>query len=622
MAKKTAAKTDKTDITSWLGRLKRAERVRDEADREFGYTRASQQYQGDYKSAMPTFISGVEIVPINEVYAYTKAFVPSVYSRDPYICANPVSANKVKLAKIAELFLNAKWRQLHLKREIKRTIIDALLSEGWVKVGYSAVFGSIEPKAGEPPLEANEFVEDEEIFAARVSWKNMLRDPDAINGIHDARWVAERIIRPLDAVKASKIYSNTADIQPVFILDPEDRKNQMVGGIVGQYDPIAYAVLWEIWDRDSNRVFTISEGADGFLMDKPWPYKMCGYPYALLRFNENPDECYAPNCIGPWEPQLWEKMKIRAMQLDHIKRFNRQMSVEEGAMSRAELDKMTSGKTGAIIKRKKGFEPPRAIEYPQVQSDMYGVEQRIDLDKDNVSGQPNAVRSAPQRTQSRTLGEIDRLISAFQSRQSEPQDVIEDFCEEIAYKIYKLSQEFMSGEDYVRATNKDIGDITDAFMDPTTGKSKFDGHGFTVTKEDLEQVEVDLDVRSGSTLPLDKERRIETLSTLLKLGPTLGIAPNGLVARTLGKSLISELEMKEVEQAFDEEMKQIDAQKIIASQQQQDLADMSKLKIANMKAAGPQGMMARGVINQRQPTAGPGGTGAPVGSGSPDGGGQ
>ena len=51
---------------------------------------------------------------------------------------------------------------------------------------------------------------DEEIFATRVSWKNMVRDPDAVKGIHDARWVAQNIIKPLEAVQESSVLALVA----------------------------------------------------------------------------------------------------------------------------------------------------------------------------------------------------------------------------------------------------------------------------------------------------------------------------------------------------------------------------------------------------------------------------
>jgi len=567
------------EIQKWMGMIKQAETIRSEADNKYGYTRAIQMYQNDFASAMPSFMTDVDIVPINEVYAFTKAFIPSVYSRDPFIAVNPKGSDSIASAKIIELAVNAYWRDLRLKREIKRAIMDSILcGDGWIKTGYTADIGKDESQ-----VENSEFIKSEEIFATRISWKSMVKDPDAINGIHDARWVAQNIIKPLDIVRKSSLYENTKDLTPSMITSY--KTDPRYPSMAYRRDE-EYISLWEVWDIDNQEQFTIADNGNNYLTKKDWPYDMEGYPYCILRFNDNPDEPYVPNLIASWEPQLWEKIKIRSMQLDHIKRFGRQLAAEKGSMDRAEMDKFIKGKTGSIIQYKAKMAPPSPIQYPPVQSDMYAVENRIDLDKDNVSGQPNAVRSAPQRTQSRTLGEIDRLITAFQARQSEPQAVIEDFSGEVAYKLIALMKQFLTMPKFVRATRKQAGEIQAALVDPNTGESRFDGTGFSFTKEDIQGAEFEIDVRAGSTLPLDKQSRMDSVVSLLKLGPTLGIQPGGRVSRTLGKSLLADFEMKEVENAFDQEMKELEDQKILMRAQQQ----------MNLDAMGQEAQEIRGQI--------------------------
>ena len=582
MAKKS--RVPSTDLERWLSRIKRAESIRDDADKKFGFTRALQQYQGDYEKAIPKFIAETDLIPINEVYAFAKTFVPSVYSRDPFIAINPKGIKWIAGSKILEIAINAYWRELRLKREIRRIMFDAVFAEGWMKTGYTS-------QAEKDDVETSEYVKSEEIFAVRVSWKNMVRDPDAINGIKDARWVAQQIIKPLDVVRASSLYENTKDLQPSHISSyPTDQKYR-----TGDYkDEVEYVCLWEVWDRDNETVFTISDQGDKFLMKKDWPYEMEGFPFELLRFNENPDEAYSPNLIQAWEPQLWEKIKLRSMQLDHIKRFGRQLSAEKGSLSPAEMQKFKQGRTGSIILHEQGKNPPAPIPYPQIQSDMYSVGSLIDLDKDNISGQPNAVRSAPQKTQSRTLGEIDRLISAFQSRQSEPQSLIEDFAGEVAYKLIALMKQFISAPKFVRATQTDMVKIMEALVDPETGEPMFDQTGFKFTKEQIQGTEFEIDVRAGSTLPLNKETRLDSMVSILKLGPTIGIQPGGKVSRVLGKAILGDFEMKEVEQAYDEEMQDMENEKTIAMADQAGQIDIAEAEVQGIREMNAKNMAAGG----------------------------
>lgn len=555
MAKKSTVKS--SEVESWLNKVKFADQCRHDADLKYGYSRTLAEYRGDYESSMPSFIKNANLIPINEVSAYTKAFIPSVYSRNPHISFNAKGRRSIGGAKMMELAVNGYWRELRLKKQIKRVIFDSVFSEGWMKVGFSAIFGSIDPRGDEAPLEENEYVQDEEIFAIRISPKNIVRDPDAVDGIHDARFVAQRIIKPFDAVRDSKLYKNK-NIRPTSVYDPnkegKSRKdNTYRGGEVEEFFE-----FWEIWSLDDEAVYWVSEGCDGYLRDcEDWPDKYEGYPFEMLRFGDNGDEPYAPNLITPWEPQLWEKIKIRSMQMDHIKRFNRQLYSKKGNLSKAQMEKFTRGDTGAVIEGESDV-PPTPIQYPQLQTDIYGIESRVDLDKDNISGQPNAVRSAPQKTQSRTLGEIDRLIAAFQSRQVDPQDEVETFCEEVAYKIAKAMQGYLPGEKFVRATQEDAKAIQAAF-----GPDRFDGSGFNFTRKDIKDVEFEVSVKAGSTLPLDRQGKIDAMVNILKLGPSIGIGPGSELPLVIGKNLLAEFEMKEIELAYDKMLADMAIQKQI-----------------------------------------------------------
>jgi len=448
-----------------------------------------------------------------------------------------------------------------------------------LKVGYSATFGSIEPKEGEPSLEAGELVRDEELFAVRIPWRNFVRDPYAVDGLYDARWVAQKVIKPLKAVKDSRVYKNTSDLVANFVAEPTDSDERPRIKVKRDEPATEMVVMWEVWDSDTWEVYTVVEGHDKYLLKRPWPYKMDGYPFVLLRFSENPDEPYAPNAIWAWIPQLVEKVKVRSMMIDHIKRFNRQLFVEKGAISPQEKAKFQQGQMAAIIEVAQGKTPPAPIPYPQIQTDIYAVENRIDLDKDNISGQPNAVRSAPQKTQSRTLGEIDRLIAAFQSRQSDPQSLVEDFCSEIGYKLIALMKESLPGEKFVRATQEEARAVVDAF-----GPEVFDGTGFRVTKEQIKDVEFDLDVKTGSTLPLDRQNRMQEMVSVVKLGPSIGITPGDEVSVVLGKNLISEFELKEVEVAYNRKLAQMQAAKEVARTAAMAQADLAVQRIDAIKA--------------------------------------
>jgi hypothetical protein len=165
------------------------------------------------------------------------------------------------------------------------------------------------------------------------------------------------------------------------------------------------------------------------------------------------------------------------------------------------------------------------------------------------------MRGAPQKTQSRTIGEINQIVAGGEGRNSDPQDLVEQFSEDIARALLSLAQEFITLPKFVKITQMEAPEIIEA-----VGEDKFDGTGFNYTKEDI-QGTYELDIKAGSTLPLNRQNRIQIATQVLKQAPALGILPGGKVAATIGKNLLSDLEMYEVEQAYEEELAEIAAQK-------------------------------------------------------------
>lgn len=552
--------TDK--VTRWHNKIQMAEKVQEHYNREYGYDRALQQYRGEYEKAMPKLLRGKDIIPINEVKAFVKTIVPSIYSRDPHIAVNPIGAKNAPSSKIQEKSVNAIWREMRVKQEIKRAIVDALLGPwGWIKFGYSAVFGSIEPKEGQPNLDANEFIRDEEIFAVRESWKRIHYDFNAINAPFDCRWMSHKIPRPLEAVKSSPIFKNTSGLKANFkgTLFEMEGKNKQGIAYEGQED-MEFVWLREIWNRDEAKVITLADDHSKKLLEKDWPKGYPSYPFAGLSFDINPDENYPQNQIQHWEPQLWEKIKLRALILDHIKRFGRQLMGAKDAMEPREMAKFIKGLPGFI-----GLKPnlsdkdkPQPIPYPPIQPDIYAVSNAIDRDKDNLSGMADVIRGAPQKTQSRTLGELDKLITAFQSRNVDPQEVIEDFSEQVARGIIALMKEYVTLERFVQLSQEETEDIINSFVNVQTRKPRFDGQGFWYTREDI-QGDYDVKVAAGSTLPLDKKNRVGVMSQVLKFAPALGLGPGSQTSAVLGKNLMADLELDEVAQAYEDDIREMRA---------------------------------------------------------------
>lgn len=528
-------------VHDWSKRISAAEKVRDkERDRQ-GWMRFLEEYQGNYRTGLGSLnnLAQIGVPPINLVYGYVHSEIPKLYFRDPYSTVNPAKGNTIQRAKIMEPSLNYIKRELNLKYENFKVLLDALLiGHSWMKFGHSSEIEKAEDGQ-------SEFIKNEEIFAVHVPWDEMLfdnyisKDPP-----YDSRWLDHSIIKPLD--EARDAY-NAPGLKSNISLS-EDKRDQR--GNIEEPPDIQLVKLHETYDRDRKKILVWAEGYDRYLDKRDNPYEMEGFNFTMLKFNKVPGKPYPLSDIFLIEPQILERIKIRASQINHIKRWNRQLSIEEGSMSKEELEKLALGIDGAITERKRGSMAPQPLQYATMQAEIFQLDSLIDRDMTDVIGQTSMDRGGEAKTETNTLGEAEMQQSSSSLRASKRQDTLEDFVEEGDRKIIQLLKQFQDVPRYVAITGKTPEQVI-AELGPEVG-ARFDGQGLHFTKDDI-QGEYDVDVKAGTSVPLNKNNRDKMLIKLLDLGPGIGIQPNGPVSREIGKELMRDMELKAVEKAYEEE---------------------------------------------------------------------
>jgi len=280
----------------------------------------------------------------------------------------------------------------------------------------------------------------------------------------------------------------------------------------------------------------------------------------MLKFNPDPGKPYPLSDIGLIEAQIMEKIKLRSMQLNHLKRWNRQIFIDKGAISEEEVSKYQLGIDGAVIRPEPGGSQKVFLpQYPPIQAEIFQVENLIQMDMDGIIGQSQVDRGAPAQTRTRTLGEVELIRSGSLSRSERKKDTLEDFMEEVCRKMIQLLKQFQLTPRYVRALGQDKAAIEEQL------KERFDGVGLSFTKEDI-QGDFDVEAKAGSTIPLSKENRLRILEEILRLGPNIGILPGGNVSRAVGREILRDLDMKEAERAYQEDAAALDMQMNLGAQ--------------------------------------------------------
>ena len=415
MAKKKELKKseEQDEVTKNLASISLSLKIRDQVAREFRWKDYIDQSKGKYSIDQITNDPEIEIPPINLVHAFLKEEIPSLYLRDPHFEISPRNGSSIQSAKIREMALNHIWNQKRMKRESKKNIHDAkLVGHSWFKTGFTGKFGTVEDGNGN----ITEFIESQDFFGYRVSWKDIVINPEAIDPPHDCRWIAHRIVRPLSDVKSNSRYVNTETLegssaQPNDGVEMTDDERRFMSDV-------KWVTLWEVWDKVNDQVYTLAEGHDRYLEPpKKWPYKMRGFPFSFLGFNKVIDEPYPIPDPYYFEPQVLQLIKIRAQQMDHLKRANRQIEIEDGVMDEEQEQNMAQGLTGNLIKvRTLGKIKP--LEFNNVPFDAYAIEERVKEDLVRVSGQDPIGGVGFQKTTTRTISELIQRQKGAQNRRS------------------------------------------------------------------------------------------------------------------------------------------------------------------------------------------------------------
>lgn len=579
---------EKLEVESWLRTVHKVEKERDDFGNKAGWKRYIDEYKNEWGFLQQKV--SIPIIPINLIYAYTKTEIARLYFKDPWITVNPKRVEDIGSSQIAEQIINYEWKELSLKNEAKKILLEAILvGHSYMKVGYAAEFGTVEsqPKdpvkrgPGRPPskakeIETSEYIKSENVFAYHVSYKDIIFDPSAtFPATHNARWMAHKIVKPLRAVKNAGIYNHTDFLKSSGKFDDQSTGYDMAGNAsTTQVDQdIKSVTLWEIYDLDNMRIVTVSPGCPYYLNEIDYPeYLSGGFPISMLAFNPVPGEVYPLSDVAAQEGLSIEMTKIVGIWLNGLKRGNRQILVEPDLLNPAEKDKFKDGIDGAIIEANGPIAGKfEVFQFPPVQADSFQIYNETYRLYQIVSGQTATDQGGQSRVPTRTLGELRLQMMGGHARAEEKVDVLEDFISEVARKLLGIMQKKYDLPKIARIVGSDavkkkiLGVLPQrpsaqpqipgqngqpSQPNPMQGQSMTTDFSFSWNRQDI-LGEMDVDVVAGSTVPMDKDSQLETLEKLIPLLPAAGITPGSPAARAYAKEVFRLVGIQSVEAVID-----------------------------------------------------------------------
>lgn len=399
---------------------------------------------------------------INISFSTVNVIAPAVAVNYPKITVNAVKPDNAANAVIAEAVVNYWWKYKDIKTEFRRSVKDLLIvGHGWMKTGYRFVEEAaiMEDGDNDDPQEGGEttsttVVVQDSPFAERVSPFDVFVDSDATS-MHDIKWIAQRIRRPVKDVKSDKRYNKAArdavEMMAVsrYTDDPSQRKI---------YDKnYGYAEIWEYYDVKNRTMCVFTENGDQFLI-KPMrmPYAF-GHPFVMLRNYDVPDTFYPIGDLEQIEPLQRELNETRSQMMNHRKRFARKWLYKESAFDQFGRTALESDADNVMVPVI-GDEPlggviapmPAVISPPE----FYNQSEMITNDIERITGLPEFMTGGLPEIR-RTATEVSAIQDAANARTADKLAIVEMAISEVARRMLMLAQQYMTGEQVARLMGKD-----------------------------------------------------------------------------------------------------------------------------------------------------------------------
>lgn len=487
-----------------------------------------------------------DVVAVNVSKATIDVMVPATSVQHPEITVQALKPDMDDQAVITQAAVNYEWRHHNFTPETMMAVKDALIfGVGWVKCGWRFVEETVVDEDGarkqlaeleaqvdryaadNPELAGSlpspdelraqvetstkQVVKEDHPFVERVNIHDVYVDPDATS-IRDAKWIAQRVVKPLEEVRSNKRYRQSARLnvradsghpEDWYTSHDEWRSN----------DDVKRVTVWEFYDLRLGTMSVFADGGDnGFLVEPvKQPYAF-GHPFVPLIDYEVPNQFYGMGELEAVEPLQMELNMTRTAMFNDRKAHRRAWLYNEKAFDAKGRSALESDAENRLIPVSNNVPFSEALvplpgqtPNPQLYQDS-GI---IESDITTVTGINDYQRGSLPEVR-RTATEASIVQDAANARAAEKLAKVEGFLSEIARRLVMLMQQYQTGERVARYTGRN-------------GASQWVQYD-----ADWIQGEYDFSVEAGSTQPRnDTARRQQATQMLQALAPFM--VPGGPV---------------------------------------------------------------------------------------------
>jgi hypothetical protein len=327
-------------------------------------------------------LNPADLETINMVLPHLNIIIASVVSRDPKPIAVPYAGGEITemTARVAEAVAGYWWLRTNSTGVLRDMAQDmVILGNGFCKVGWKLVEEEIERDADEvaselaqvrladiaAAVEEGTDTEREEVIESYVSTTERIVQadepfveyvspydiffPENARRLEESRWIAQRIVLPIDEIRSNPSFKNTKDVLPDSALDSRDQELGRVDSFAASevYDS---ATIYEFYDMRTRNLTVFQLGMDRPLFKGPIPYTHRYAPFVQMRnFSDGGNEIWA---FGDLEniASLQEKLnEVFTEQVDNMRRSGNKYVAAKDTFDALARDRLESDEPDIVV---------------------------------------------------------------------------------------------------------------------------------------------------------------------------------------------------------------------------------------------------------------------------------
>jgi hypothetical protein len=167
--------------------------------------------------------------------------------------------------------------------------------------------------------------------------------PDDARNLYQSRWVAQRVRKPVDEVRAELDLPKSVELK-VERSEVKSRWESDRGGV------FAYAELFEFYDLRAKRLMVFQLGSDKPLFEGPMPFGHGMAPFVMMRnYQANPRDFYGFGDLVNIAPLQGMLNEVFTLQVDNMRRSGTKLLVSDDVLTADTREALEDPTHGQVV---------------------------------------------------------------------------------------------------------------------------------------------------------------------------------------------------------------------------------------------------------------------------------